>query len=103
MSAWDNSDRRSRLPSNWNAIAREVKKRDGWRCRWTMKSGKRCPRTTNLQVDHRRNDDDHSMGNLWTLCEHHHGKKTVMEAFRGKQRKKPKPRPPEPHPGLRRA
>lgn len=99
---WETSDRRSRLPSNWGILVREVWKRDGGRCRWTLRSGKRCPRREGLEVDHRRNNDDHSLSNLWLLCPHHHAKKTAGEAWRGKQKKRPKPRPPEAHPGLRR-
>lgn len=83
MSAWEGSDRRERLPANWPELKLRVKNRDGWRCRKILPSGKRCPRGRatghRLEVDHKARGDDHSMGNLQSLCEHHHAKKSAQE------------------------
>lgn len=97
--AWETSDRRLRLPPNWNALVKQVKERDGNRCTWKLPSGARCPRR-GTDVDHRKNDDDHSLSNLQLLCAHHHGKKTQREAWAGKGRRKVAPRPQERHPGM---
>jgi len=98
---WDSSDRRARLPDNWSALVREVKRRDGNRCRWILRSGKRCPRR-GTDVDHRWDPDSHDLGNLWLLCPHHHKQKTAREAALGKARRRGgRNRPPEAHPGAR--
>ena len=104
MAGWENSDRRSRLPSNWSQLVKTVKERDEGRCRWILPSGNRCPRP-GTDVDHRRNDDNHDLSNLWLLCRHHHDKKTAREAWAGKfQKRKPGPsgKRQDPHPGIRR-
>jgi 5-methylcytosine-specific restriction endonuclease McrA len=98
---WQNSDRRSRLPADWNERVAKVWARDGGRCTWRLPSGARCPRP-GRDVDHRRNDDNHSLDNLQLLCGDHHDKKTQGEARRAKAARRKKPRrPEEQHPGLR--
>lgn len=98
--AWETSDRRSRLPSDWWRRVMAVKERDGGRCTWKLPSGKRCPRP-GTDVDHKRNDDNHDLSNLQLLCRHHHDKKTGREAVFGRRPKKTGPRrKPERHPGL---
>lgn len=96
--AWENSDRRLRLPPDWPERVAKVKVRDGNRCTWRLPSGKRCPRR-GTDVDHREPGDDHSLSNLQLLCPHHHGKKTAREGWAAKQKKKAPKRPPERHPG----
>jgi 5-methylcytosine-specific restriction protein A len=76
---WNTSNRKQRLPNDWPAITQRIKKRDGHRCRSKLPSGKRCPRTTKLQVDHVIPGDDHCDANLATICEHHHKKKSSAE------------------------
>jgi 5-methylcytosine-specific restriction endonuclease McrA len=99
--AWETSDRRERLPSNWSALVKQVKVRDGGRCTWKLPSGARCPRA-GTDVDHRRPGDDHSLRNLQLLCRHHHDKKTAREAWMGKRAaRKPRQKRVEKHPGLR--
>lgn len=100
MSGWEGSDRRSRLPPNWSELVNKVWKRDKGQCMWRLPSGSRCPRPGS-DVDHRRNDDDHSMSNLQLLCRHHHDKKTARESWLGKKKRRPSRRPEERHPGLR--
>lgn len=95
--AWSATGRQ--LPSNWQAIVRLVKARDGHRCTWTQNDGSRCPETTRLEVDHIGNPHDHSPDNLRTLCHWHHAQRTARQASASKRRA-PKMRTPEPHPGL---
>jgi 5-methylcytosine-specific restriction endonuclease McrA len=95
---WDTSDRADRLPPNWKDLVRQVWSRDGGRCTWKLPSGARCPRK-GADVDHRNNNDDHSLRNLRLLCRHHHDKKTQREAWAGKMRRKSTKRPPEAPPG----
>lgn len=95
--AWETSDRRARLPSDWDARVAKVKLRDGGRCRWRLPSGARCPRS-GTDVDHVRNDDNHDLGNLQLLCRRHHDLKTQAESRRAR-RPKGRKRPPEPSPG----
>lgn len=95
--AWDSSDRHDRLPSDWKERVNKVWARDKGVCTWRLPSGKRCPRK-GADVDHRRNNDDHSLGNLQLLCRHHHDKKTQWESRQGKARRKGKMRSDERHP-----
>lgn len=101
MSAWQGSDRRATLPSDWAQRVKAVWKRDGGRCRWILPSGARCPRR-GAEVDHRHGRFRHEIDDLWLLCKHHHDQKTAREAWAGKRRKKTEMRPEEAHPGLRR-
>lgn len=81
--AWEGSDRKERLPDDWEHRKLRVKERDGYRCTKILPSGKRCPRGRatgyKVEVDHKIPNDDHSMSNLACLCEHHHGKKSAQE------------------------
>lgn len=98
--AWETSDRRARLPSDWPKLVAQVKKRDGGRCTWKLPSGARCPRV-GTDVDHRVPGDNHDLRNLQLLCSHHHGKKTAREAWAGRSKRgKATKRPPEAHPGI---
>lgn len=103
---WESSDRRQRLPENWGALIRAVKKRAretspaGFeQCEWRLPSRKRCPRTGS-EVDHVIPNDDHSLRNLRLLCTHHHGKKSSREGFQAREAfKQSKYRTREEHPG----
>lgn len=104
--AWDASDRKSRLPSNWGALVRAVKKRAKERsklgieqCEKRLPSGNRCPRL-GTDVDHIIPNDDHGMNNLRLLCAHHHGIKSSAEGRQARAAiKQSKYRPREGHPG----
>lgn len=96
--AWETSDRRARLPEDWNQRVAQVKVRDGGRCTWRLPSGARCPRP-GRDVDHRVNDDNHDLRNLQLLCGDHHERKTAREAWAGKAKRKAKKRPSERQPG----
>lgn len=91
--AWDNSNRRARLPSNWKKLRARVLRRDDHTCTYP-----RChhhdPTARTLEVDHIVPGDDHSFSNLQTLCVDCHTRKTLEE------RRQPRNRPAERHPGL---
>jgi len=96
--SWETSDRRERLPGDWKQRVKKVWARAKGQCEWRLDSGARCPRK-GADVDHIRNDDNHSMGNLRLLCRHHHDKKTQREARFGKAKKRPAKRREEESPG----
>ena len=98
--AWSNeSERRALLPSNWGAIVKAVKERDGGRCRYRLPSGARCPRP-GTDVDHVGDRENHDLKNLRLLCEHHHKKVTAGQAWQGKYARRRKfKRSEEEHPG----
>lgn len=105
--AWETSDRRNELPSDWPKRRLECLEADGHRCvwpgRWAKKRGvKQCGEPA-TDVDHVRRGDDHSPGNLQSLCKWHHMWKTAREsaAARAEQRKKLRHPAPAKHPGLK--
>lgn len=104
MPGWAGSDRGARLPQNWHAIRGHVLKRDGYRCTWIDPDKRRRCEERATEVDHIRPGDDHSYGNLRSLCEWHHAKKSGAEGARARaiQRAKVKKkfRRTETHPGL---
>jgi 5-methylcytosine-specific restriction protein A len=104
--AWETSDRRQRLPENWGALIRAVKKRaratsptDIEQCEKRLPSRRRCPRV-GTDVDHVIPNDDHSLRNLRLLCAHHHGQKSSQEGRQARSAiKQSRYRPSEDHPG----
>lgn len=110
MPEWAGSDRRARLPANWDSLRLLVFARDGWRCRFEFRPGQRCPvrdpskTGAGLECDHVRPGDDHSMANLRSLCKRHHQMKSSSEGAAGRARKRAeadsKFRRTEAHPGL---
>src|SRR5690606_2998143 len=111
MPNWENSTRKSRLPSNWEQIRREVLCRDEHRCTRCDIEGRHCSRCgkgsrrsrVTLEVDHRQAGDDHSADNLRTLCADCHKRKSSREGQRAYwaavNRSKKKFRRVEEHPG----
>lgn len=94
---WHTSDRRKRLPANWQRLRVLVLRRDGHRCRAYV-DGSRCAATA-TEVDHVVNNDDHSMLNLQSLCSEHHKMKTLNEAKQARSRiAKDRKRQAEAHP-----
>ena len=101
--SWNGSDRRQRLPGNWNMIRSSVLRRDGYRCQ-AGEPGDRCERRA-TDVDHITRGDDHDLSNLQALCKYHHGKKSAQEgsqaALAARARKASKfRREPEVHPSF---
>ena len=79
--AWETSNRRSRLPRDWEARRRIVIARGNGRCQATV-GGVRCP-AEGTEVDHICAGDDHSLTNLQLLCKACHAWKTRGEATAG--------------------
>lgn len=75
--SWENSNRKSRLPSNWKMLRLHVLKRDDYKCQETD-HGKRCTDVA-TEVDHIVAGDNHRPENLRALCRRHHSKKSALE------------------------
>jgi 5-methylcytosine-specific restriction endonuclease McrA len=100
--AWENSDRKARLPADWQARRKRVLARDRYRCQAELSTGALCLAPAN-QCDHIEHGDNHDESNLQALCAWHHKHKSARE---GVEARKPRPsqrREPEQHPSLRRA
>lgn len=76
--AWMGSTRRSRLPQDWPAIVRRIKRRDGYRCTNVFEVAGRCV-SRGTDVDHIIPGDDHSDDNLRLLCRWCHAQKSARE------------------------
>lgn len=95
---WATSDRRDRLPADWEQRRQSVKRRAGGRCEKTT-NGKRCPQP-GTECDHRDRGDDHRLSNLQWLCTDHHRAKTIAEAQQARNAMRAaRYRPAEKHPG----
>ncbi|ASZ75439.1 HNH endonuclease [Mycobacterium phage Kimona] len=96
---WNTSDRRARLPADWEENYRiPVLQRDGYRCQIRLRGclGKA------TDVDHIRRGDDHSHRNLQAACSRCHGKKSSAEGnARKRELRARRFRPAERHPGRR--
>lgn len=82
--AWESSQRRESLPSNWSQIRKRILKRDGDRCTASMRDGSRCPTTTGLEVHHTGKANDHREHLLTVLCSWHHAKETAEQSRKAK-------------------
>lgn len=87
----NHGDRRERLPADWEEIRQHILERDGRRCRNCGKPG--------TDVDHIKPGDDHSEGNLQTLCSRCHAYKTSQQALGARGFGPGRRRAPEAHPG----
>lgn len=101
--SWAGSDRRARLPDNWDELVAETRERAGGQCEakvFASRGGRfRCPHP-GTDCDHIERGDDHRQENLQWLCEYHHRKKTSAEGLAARDAIKAKgTRPPEQHPG----
>ncbi|TCC19953.1 HNH endonuclease [Kribbella sindirgiensis] len=104
MPGWNGSNRRDRLPANWNKIRERILRRDNYECQQENPYGaKECPEPA-TDVDHIIPGDDHSDVNLQSLCDWHHKQKSGAEgaaAARARRQKiDRKFRRTEEHPGL---
>jgi 5-methylcytosine-specific restriction enzyme A len=94
---WATSDRRARLPRNWQALRATVLRRDNWTC---SIHGPGCTRFA-TEVDHIQPGDDHTLTNLQAVCHTCHARKTVAESTAGQAAVRSRSRrPPEAHPGV---
>ena len=93
---WNTSNRRGRLPSNWQSIRLKVAKRakDSStlgipQCEYHDRYGRRC-RAEGAEADHVRagaGGDCHDVDALQWLCKPHHKWKTQQDAAEGKAAK----------------
>lgn len=78
--AWATSNRRDRLPANWERLRARVIRRAGGVCQGVLfDTGQRC-NATGTDVDHITPGDDHGLDNLQLLCRWHHTQKTQAES-----------------------
>jgi 5-methylcytosine-specific restriction protein A len=99
---WSGSNRKERLPHDWEQRRTTTRDRAGGRCQATMRDGTRCVET-GTDCDHIVHGDNHALSNLQWLCRWHHDKKTAREALEAR-RYIPRPsarKPQEKHFGLR--
>lgn len=97
--AWDTSDRKARLPSDWSARRMRVLRRDGYRCQARDSTGALCSAPAN-QVDHVQHGDDHELANLQALCRWHHARKSSAEGAAARRPRLTRATDRERHPGL---
>lgn len=104
--SWTSSDRRDRLPPDWEKIRKRVLRRDHGVCQADSERrlGQSCGKPAN-QVDHVRAGDDHSEENLQALCEWHHNQKSGREGAEASRKARAQRatrfrRTEERHPGL---
>ena len=97
--AWDTSDRKARLPSDWSTRRVRVLRRDGYKCQARDSLNVMCGEPAN-QVDHIKPGDDHSLENLQALCRWHHARKSSAEGAAARRPRPRQAREPEQHPGL---
>lgn len=97
---WSSSDRRERLPANWQDIRRQVRLRAHGRCEAEEHAPGCCG--DGSDADHKTPGDDHRLENLQWLSAPCHRAKTTREATaRNQARKQARLRPREQHPGRR--
>lgn len=88
---WKNSNRRSRLPSNWAALRTKVFRLKGSQCHAERMDGTRC-KDPATDIDHIVAGDDHSINNLQPLCSYHHASKSGREGWDALRKKRAKVR-----------
>lgn len=106
--AWQNSDRKLRLPSNWPSLVAVVKRRaatslhpQGQCEAIKVSTGARC-KNAGRDCDHIVPGDNHDLSNLRLLCVWHHGTKSSREGNEAQAaRRSSARRPPERHPGVK--
>lgn len=97
--AWDTSNRKAGLPSDWTTRRVRVLRRDSYKCQARDSLGVMCGAPAN-QVDHIERGNDHSLDNLQSLCRWHHARKSSAEGAAARRPRPKQRRDPEPHPGL---
>ena len=76
--AFEGSNRRARLPTDWPTRRARVLARDGNACQVITAFNVKCLRLAS-EVDHITPGDDHTLDNLQAICSYHHGVKTGAE------------------------
>lgn len=97
--SWEGSDRKQRLPKNWQALRKQVLVRDKRMCQIvSIETGYICGLEAN-EVDHIIHGDNHELSNLQAICTWHHRRKSSQEGNASKIKYAPRNRKPEKHPG----
>ena len=95
---WETSNRKERLPADWQARRLRILRRDRYACQARNASGVKCNAPAR-EVDHVIAGDDHSPSNLRAICTPCHARKSSREGHEAWMAKRiPVRRPPEPHP-----
>jgi 5-methylcytosine-specific restriction protein A len=89
-SNWSNSDRRSRLPPDWEKIRKRVLRRDNRECQQELPDGGGICGEYATDVDHIDAGDDHRESNLQALCGPHHRSKSSREGAQALKAKRTK-------------
>lgn len=103
--AWEGSDRKQFLPSNWNSLRQKRFELDGFRCTFVDSSGRRCKRIP-TDCDHLGDREDHRIEMLTSLCGWHHSRKSGRQGAAGRERRRRRRKThwkslrDEEHPGL---
>ena len=84
--AWETSDRKSRLPSDWLKRRSEVFKIHGRRC-YIFEDGRQCTNEAE-DIDHVIPGDDDSLENLRPICRRCHRAKSSSEGWQALNKKK---------------
>ena len=93
---WSTSDRRSRLPADWQRRRARILRRDRYRCQLRDHG---CLGIA-TEVDHIEAGDNHDDANLHAVCERCHTAKTLAEAAAARAAIRARGlRNPEAHPG----
>lgn len=96
--SWSGSDRRARLPYNWESLRKRALARDFYRCQLNDRG---CLGTA-TEVDHKVAGDDHRLENLQGVCSRCHSRKSAREGgTRAQEIRRRRRRPQERHPGSR--
>lgn len=95
---WENSNRRSQLPDNWNQLKAYIAERDNHRCQELMRDGTPC-QDIGTECDHIEHGNNHSPDNLRMLCKWHHARKSSAEGNAARKTYTER-RPKESHPGF---
>lgn len=84
--AWSGSDRRASLPADWSAIRAAVLARDSYTCQlaiggtWPTRTGLANCLGVATEVDHIGRPDDHTFGNLRSVCSACHRRRTQQQS-----------------------
>lgn len=76
--SWQTSNRRARLPANWDTLVAQVKRRAKGRCEAKGQHAQGCT-GTGTECDHIEQGDDHSLANLQWLSGPCHARKTRLD------------------------
>lgn len=98
--AWDQSNRRSRLPKDWSRRRRSILVRDQYQCQIINPDTNGICGEAATEVDHIVPGDNHEPTNLQAICHWHHARKSSAEGAAARIKFAPRNRPKERHPGL---